>query len=44
MLAPEVEKIMGRSPFDPECVEEHVRVCLGLFVRDPPTSRKPAKS
>jgi AcrR family transcriptional regulator len=35
MLAAEVEKIMGRSPLDPEFVEEHVRVCLGLFFREP---------
>lgn len=36
MLAGEVEKIMGRSPFTPEFIDEHVRVCLGLFFRDPP--------
>lgn len=35
LLAAEVEKIMGRSPFDPEFIEEHVRVCLGLFFREP---------
>jgi AcrR family transcriptional regulator len=37
MLGAEVEKITGRSPYDPAFVEEHVRVCLGLFHRDPPT-------
>ncbi len=43
MLASEVEKIMGRSPFDPEFIEEHVRVCLGLFFRDAPAqAAKPA--
>ncbi len=36
MLSTEVEKIMGRSPFDPAFVEEHIRLCLGLFFRDPP--------
>lgn len=36
MLAAEDEKIMGRSPLDPEFDEEHVRVCLGLVFRDPP--------
>jgi hypothetical protein len=36
MLGAEVEKIMGRSPYDPAFVEEHVRICLGLFFRDPP--------
>jgi len=35
MLASEVEKIMGRSPFEPEFIDEHVRVCLGLFFREP---------
>lgn len=44
MLAAEVEKIMGRSPLDPEFIEEHVRVCLGLFFREPPTPRQRAKS
>jgi len=36
MLSAEVERIMGRSPYAPEFVEEHVRVCLSLFFRDPP--------
>jgi AcrR family transcriptional regulator len=36
MLGAEVEKIMRRSPYDPAFVDEHVRVCLGLFFRDPP--------
>jgi len=41
MLSAEVERIMGRSPYDPEFVEEHVRVCLSLFFRDPPPATKP---
>ena len=40
MLSGEVEKIMGRSPFDPAFVEEHIKVCLGLFFRDPPVEAK----
>lgn len=36
MLSAEVEQITGRSPFDPSFVDEHVRLCLGLFFRDPP--------
>ncbi len=40
MLAAEVEKIMGRSPFTPAFVDEHVRVCLGLFFRDLPDGGK----
>lgn len=35
MLGTEAETIMGRSPFDPSFLEEHVRVCQGLFFRDP---------
>jgi AcrR family transcriptional regulator len=35
MLAPEVEMIMGRSPFDPAFVEEHAKACIGLFFRQP---------
>lgn len=42
MLAPEVEMIMGRSLHDPAFVDEHVRVCLGLFFRDPaPAGARP---
>jgi TetR/AcrR family transcriptional regulator len=36
MLASEVEKVMGRSPLDPAFIDEHAKVCLGLFFRDPP--------
>jgi AcrR family transcriptional regulator len=43
MLAAEVEKIMGRSPFTPEFVDEHVRICIGLFFRDPPEGIKAAR-
>lgn len=42
MLGAEVEKIMGRSPYDPAFVDEHVRVCLALFFRDPPSASDPA--
>lgn len=41
MLSAEVDKIIGRSPFDPAFIEEHVRVCLDLFFRDEP-ARDPA--
>jgi AcrR family transcriptional regulator len=40
MLAAEVEKISGRSPLNPEFIEEHVQVCLGLFFREPPPPRR----
>lgn len=44
MLSAEVEKIMGRSPFDPDFIDEHVRLCLGLFLRDPkPEDERPRK-
>ena len=36
IMAPETENNLGRSPFDPEFVEEHVRTCIALFFRDPP--------
>lgn len=35
MQSGEVEAIIGRSPFDPAFVDEHVRTCLSLFFRDP---------
>lgn len=31
MLGSEVKKVMGKSPTIPAFVEEHVRLCLGLF-------------
>ena len=34
IMAPETENNLGRSPFDPEFVEEHVRTCISLFFRD----------
>lgn len=43
MLAAEVEKIMGRSPLTPEFVDEHVRVCLSMFFRDPPLASEPKR-
>jgi TetR/AcrR family transcriptional regulator len=47
MLAGEVQKIAGRSPFDADFIEEHILVCRDLFFREPlavpPRSRrKPA--
>lgn len=36
MLSAEVEKIIGRSPFDPDFVEEHVQIVQELFFRQPP--------
>ena len=46
MLASEVEQIMGRSPLDPAFLDEHVRICLGLFFREPSATgdAKPAGS
>lgn len=37
MLAAEVETIMGRSPLDPSFIDEHAKVCMGLFFREPPS-------
>lgn len=36
MLAGEVQKIAGRSPFDADFIEEHILVCRDLFFRDAP--------
>ncbi|OYX30228.1 MAG: hypothetical protein B7Y99_11935 [Caulobacterales bacterium 32-69-10] len=36
VMAPETEYNLGRSPFDPDFVEEHVRTCMALFFRDEP--------
>lgn len=36
MLAGEVQKIAGRSPFDAGFIEEHILVCRDLFFRDAP--------
>lgn len=33
MLGGEIELVTGRSPFEPDYVEEHVRICLDLFFR-----------
>jgi TetR/AcrR family transcriptional regulator len=35
MLAAEVKNISGKGPTTPAYVEEHVRICLGLFFLDP---------
>jgi TetR/AcrR family transcriptional regulator len=40
MLAAEAEKFIGRSPFDPEFVEDHIRLCHALFFREPPAKRR----
>ena len=36
MQSAEAEHVMGKSPFSPDFVEEHVRACCALFFRDPP--------
>ena len=38
MLAAEVKKVSGKSPSSQAYVEEHVKLCLGLFFRAPGTS------
>jgi AcrR family transcriptional regulator len=35
MLAAEVKKISGKSPTSPAYVQEHVRMCMGLFFVNP---------
>jgi TetR/AcrR family transcriptional regulator len=35
MVAGEVERISGRSPFAPDYVEEHIQLCERLFFIDP---------
>jgi AcrR family transcriptional regulator len=42
MLAGEVQKTSGRSPFDPGFIEEHIRVCRDLFFRESPAVRRRA--
>jgi hypothetical protein len=39
MLAAEVKKVSGRSPTSTAYVEEHVKLCLGLFFRVPGASQ-----
>jgi TetR/AcrR family transcriptional regulator len=36
MQCAEAELVMGKSPFAPAFVEQHVRTCCALFFRDPP--------
>ena len=43
MLAGEVEKVAGFSPFDEAFVERHIAVCRDLFFRDPPVKRGRAR-
>lgn len=43
MQSAEAERVMGRSPFSPDFVEQHVRLCCALFFRDPPGSPKGAR-
>lgn len=45
MLSSEVKLVIGRSPFEPDFVEEHIRLCQELFFRggtqtQPPTEPK----
>lgn len=40
MLSAEVEQVMGRSPYSPKFVDEHVRVCCDLFFRATPGNGK----
>jgi AcrR family transcriptional regulator len=44
MQSAEAERVMGRSPFSPEFVEQHVKLCCALFFRDPPSPMKRAGS
>ena len=37
MLSAEVKKVSGRNPNTAAYVEEHVKLCLGLFLREPGT-------
>ena len=39
MLAAEVKKVSGKSPSSQAYVEEHVKLCLGLFFRSPGASQ-----
>lgn len=34
MLEAEVERLMGRSPSDPDFIDEHVRLCMAMFFID----------
>lgn len=43
MQSAEAERVMGRSPFSPDFVEQHVRLCCALFFRDPPGSANKAR-
>lgn len=36
MLAAEVKRVSGRSPLTAAYIDEHVKLCLRLFFRDPP--------
>ena len=40
MLAGEVRKTAGRSPFEDDFIEEHIAICRALFFRDPTRRRK----
>jgi len=44
LLTAEVESMMGYPPTDPRFVEEHIRICMSLFFRDPPVKRRVRKS
>lgn len=38
-VSPMIKKMVGASPFDPEFVEEHIKLCERLFFRDPPKAK-----
>ena len=41
MLSAEVKKVSGRNPNTAAYVDEHVKLCLGLFLREPGTPSPP---
>ena len=43
-LAVEVEVVIGRSPFSPKMIDNHVAACLSLFFRKPSDADKAAPS
>ncbi|MEG3125998.1 TetR/AcrR family transcriptional regulator [Sphingomonas sp. GB1N7] len=41
MQSPEVTRVMGRSPLDPDFIDQHIETCLRLFFVGKPTKRAP---
>jgi bifunctional ADP-heptose synthase (sugar kinase/adenylyltransferase) len=39
MQSPEVERVVGRSPLDPDFVVQHVEACMRLFFVEKPSRR-----